>query len=55
MAATREAVDGFYTASIAAGARDNISPPIRHEYDAMCYTADILDPDGYSVEAVIKD
>jgi len=55
VAESREAVDAFYAAAMAAGARDNISPRIRSEYHAMYYAADILDPDGYSVEVVIKD
>jgi catechol 2,3-dioxygenase-like lactoylglutathione lyase family enzyme len=55
VAESREAVDAFYAAAIAAGARDNISPRIRSEYDDMYYAADILDPDGYSVEVVIKN
>ena len=54
MAESREAVDAFYEAAMAAGARDNISPRIRSEYDPMYYAADILDPDSYSVEVVIK-
>lgn len=53
-ASTREAVDAFYNAALAAGGCDNISPRVRTEYDPMYYAADILDPDGYSVEAVIK-
>ena len=36
---------------MAAGAKDNISPRIRHEYHANYYAADVLDPDGYSVLA----
>lgn len=54
VAESRSAVDAFYAAAIAAGAQDNISPRVRHEYDPMYYAADILDPDGYSVEVVIK-
>jgi catechol 2,3-dioxygenase-like lactoylglutathione lyase family enzyme len=55
LAESRHAVDAFYEAAMAAGARDNISPRIRSEYDPMYYAADILDPDGYSVEVVIKN
>jgi catechol 2,3-dioxygenase-like lactoylglutathione lyase family enzyme len=55
VAASREEVQGFYAAAMAAGARDNISPRVRSEYHSMYYAADILDPDGYSVEVVIKD
>lgn len=54
VAESREAVDAFFEAAIAAGATDNISPRVRAEYDSMYYAADILDPDGYSVEVVIK-
>ena len=53
-AASREVVDAVYAAALAAGGRDNISPRVRSEYDQMYYAADILDPDGYSVEIVIK-
>jgi catechol 2,3-dioxygenase-like lactoylglutathione lyase family enzyme len=55
VAESREAVDAFYAAAMAAGAKDNVSPRVRREYDPMYYAADVLDPDGYSVEVVIKD
>lgn len=48
------AVDAFYNAAIAAGARDNISPRARLEYYPGYYAADVLDPDGYSFEVVHK-
>jgi predicted lactoylglutathione lyase len=48
------AVDAFYKAAIATGARDNISPRARIEYYAGYYAADVLDPDGYSLEVVNK-
>jgi catechol 2,3-dioxygenase-like lactoylglutathione lyase family enzyme len=54
VAESRAMVDAFYAAALAAGAKDNISPRIRHEYHANYYAADVLDPDGYSVEVVIK-
>ena len=54
VAKSRAMVDAFYAAAIAAGAKDNISPCIRHEYHANYYAADVLDLDGYSVEVVIK-
>ncbi len=47
-------VDRFYQVALAAGARDNISPRIRHEYYPGYYAADVLDPDGYSIEVVHK-
>ena len=48
------AVDEFYKAAIAAGARDNISPRARLEYYPGYYAADVFDPDGYSFEVVHK-
>ncbi|HEX8415914.1 MAG TPA: VOC family protein [Sphingomicrobium sp.] len=47
-------VDEFYAAAMAAGAKDNISPRARLEYYPGYYAADVLDPDGYSFEAVYK-
>ena len=46
------AVDAFYRAALAAGARDNGPPGIREDYG---YAAFVLDPDGHNVEAVIWD
>lgn len=54
MAESPNAVDAFYRAAMAAGAQDNISPRARLEYYPGYYAADVLDPDGYSVEAVHK-
>jgi len=48
------AVDTFYMAAIAAGAKDNISPRARLEYYPGYYAADVLDPDGYTFEVVHK-
>jgi len=53
-ASSIEQVDAFYRAAIAAGARDNISPRPRLEYYPGYYAADVLDPDGYSLEVVHK-
>ena len=47
-------MDAFFDAAQEAGGRGNISPQVRVEYDPMYYAADILDPDGYSVEVVNK-
>jgi catechol 2,3-dioxygenase-like lactoylglutathione lyase family enzyme len=55
VAESRDLVDAFYKAAIVAGATDNISPRVRAEYDPMYYAADVLDPDGYSIEVVIKN
>jgi catechol 2,3-dioxygenase-like lactoylglutathione lyase family enzyme len=49
-----KAVDAFYKAAIATGARDNISPRARLEYYSGYYAADVFDPDGYTFEVVHK-
>ena len=48
----RRAVDAFYRAALAAGARDNGAPALRPEYHPNYYGAFVLDPDGYNIEAV---
>ena len=51
-AETREQVDQFYDAALAAGGRDNGRPGIREDYHPNYYGAFILDPDGNNIEAV---
>jgi len=51
-AKNRRAVDEFYAAAIAAGARDNGPPGLREVYHPDYYGAFVLDPDGNNVEAV---
>ena len=51
-AQTRAAVDAFYRAAIAAGAKDNGKPGLRPHYHANYYGAFVLDPDGNNIEAV---
>ena len=48
----RRSVDVFYQAALAAGARDNGAPALRPSYHANYYSAFVLDPDGYNIEAV---
>lgn len=54
VASSREQVDAAYAAAIAAGATDNGAPGIRLYYDPRYYAANVLDPDGYSLEFVYK-
>jgi catechol 2,3-dioxygenase-like lactoylglutathione lyase family enzyme len=49
---SREAVDAFYAAALAAGAKDNGPPSLRPHYHANYYGAFVLDPDGNNIEAV---
>lgn len=51
-AATREAVDAFHAAALAAGGRDNGPPGVRPHYHPNYYGAFVLDPDGRNIEAV---
>lgn len=46
------AVDAFYAAALAAGARDNGAPGLRADYHPSYYAAFVMDPDGYALEAV---
>ncbi|MCV7420704.1 VOC family protein [Mycobacterium yunnanensis] len=47
-------VDAAYAAAIAAGAIDDGAPGARLHYDPRYYAANVLDPDGYSLEFVYK-
>jgi catechol 2,3-dioxygenase-like lactoylglutathione lyase family enzyme len=49
---SREAVDAFHSAALAAGGADNGAPGERPEYASGYYGAFVLDPDGHNVEAV---
>jgi catechol 2,3-dioxygenase-like lactoylglutathione lyase family enzyme len=49
---TRDAVDAFHAAALAAGGRDNGAPGLRPQYHPGYYGAFVLDPDGNNVEAV---
>jgi catechol 2,3-dioxygenase-like lactoylglutathione lyase family enzyme len=51
-AETREQVNEFYQAALAAGGKDNGSPGPRPHYHKDYYGAFVLDPDGHNVEAV---
>jgi catechol 2,3-dioxygenase-like lactoylglutathione lyase family enzyme len=50
-ASTRESVDAFHAASLAAGGRDNGRPGLRPDYGESYYAAFVIDPDGYRIEA----
>tara|TARA_R110002124_G_scaffold63350_42_gene173502 strand:+ start:21094 stop:21477 length:384 start_codon:yes stop_codon:yes gene_type:complete len=51
-AATRDQVDAFYGAAIAAGGVDNGKPGLRPHYHASYYGAFVRDLDGNNIEAV---
>jgi catechol 2,3-dioxygenase-like lactoylglutathione lyase family enzyme len=54
VARSREAVDAAYAAAMATSATDNGAPGPRLHYDPRYYAANVLDPDGYSLEFVFK-
>lgn len=50
--ATRDAVDAFHAAALAAGGVDNGSPGLRADYHPHYYGAYVRDPEGNNVEVV---
>ena len=53
-ASSREQVEAFHAAALAAGARDNGGPGYR-DYWPGYYAAFVYDPDGHNIEAVWYD
>lgn len=51
-AETREQVDAFHRAALAAGGTDNGAPGLRPRYSATYYAAFVIGPDGHNLEAV---
>lgn len=54
VASSTAEVDAAYAAAMAAGATDHGAPGVRLHYDPRYYAANVLDPDGYSLEFVYK-
>jgi len=51
-AETRDQVDAFYAAAMAAGGTDNGGPGLRPDYSEHYYAAYVIDPEGHNIEAV---
>ena len=51
-ASSKDQVDLFYEAAIAAGGKDNGKPGLRPQYHEKYYGAFVLDLDGHNIEAV---
>ena len=49
---SREQVDAFWQAALAAGGKDNGAPGVRPNYHASYYAAFVIAPDGHNIEAV---
>jgi len=52
---SRELVDAFHAAALAAGGTDNGAPGERVIYHPNYYGAYVLDPDGHNIEAVCHE
>lgn len=50
-APTRESVQAFHKAALAAGGHDNGKPGLRADYGPDYYAAFVADPEGYRLEA----
>ena len=55
VAETRQQVEAFYRAALAAGARDNGAPGLRPHYHASYYAAFVIGPDGHNIEVVCHE
>ncbi len=54
-AETREQVQAFYEAALAAGGTDNGAPGLRPNYTGQYYAAFIIGPDGHNIEVVCHE
>jgi len=54
-APSHAAIDAFYRAALLHGGKDNGGPGFHPEHGKDYYAAFVFDPDGYRIEAVIKD
>ncbi len=54
-AKSKDEVEAFYRAALAAGGKDNGQPGYRREYWPGYYAAFVHDPDGHNIEAVWFD
>ena len=52
VAETRQQVDAFHRAALAAGGKDNGPPGLRPHYHANYYAAFVIGPDGHNIELV---
>jgi len=54
-ASSRQEVESFYRAALAAGGRDNGPPGLRPQYSGRYYAAFVIGPDGHNLEAVFHE
>ena len=53
-AVSRDQVEAFYRAALAAGGKDNGAPGLRPQYHPNYYAAFVIGPDGHNIEAVCQ-
>jgi catechol 2,3-dioxygenase-like lactoylglutathione lyase family enzyme len=54
-AESRQQVEAFYHAALAAGGQDNGAPGLRPRYHANYYAAFVIGPDGHNIEVVCHE
>jgi catechol 2,3-dioxygenase-like lactoylglutathione lyase family enzyme len=54
-AESRQQVEAFYRAALAAGGKDNGPPGLRPHYHANYYAAFVIGPDGHNIEVVCHE
>jgi catechol 2,3-dioxygenase-like lactoylglutathione lyase family enzyme len=54
-AASRQQVDAFHRAALAAGGTDHGAPGLRPNYHASYYAAFVIGPDGHNIEVVCHE
>ncbi len=54
-AESRQQVEAFHRAALAAGGKDNGAPGLRPQYHATYYAAFVIGPDGHNIEAVCHE
>ena len=54
-AKSRQQVEAFYRAALAAGGKDNGAPGLRPNYHSNYYAAFVIGPDGHNIEAVCHE
>jgi catechol 2,3-dioxygenase-like lactoylglutathione lyase family enzyme len=52
LGSTRDRIDAFHAAALAAGASDNGPPGLRLDYHPTYYAAFVIDPEGNNIEIV---
>lgn len=54
-ATSREQVEQFHAAALAAGGTDNGAPGVREQYAPNYYAAFVIDPDGNNLEVLYRE